>query len=139
MSKRTPRPTDAELAILGVLWESGPCSVREVHEALAARGGDTGYTTTLKLLQLMHGKGLALRDESQRAHRYVAAVRRSEVEQHLVGELVRNLFGGSGARLALQALGNSAAATETELDAIRALISRMEEEGSDPAQRTREH
>lgn len=129
MPPRHPKPTEAELAILGVLWELGPCLVREVHDALVQRGSDTGYTTTLKLLQLMHGKGLTLRDESQRAHRYVAAVRRSEVEQRMVGDLMRNLFGGSGARLALQALGSGQAASDAELEAIKALLDRIGEQG----------
>src|SRR5262245_29866753 len=95
------RPTDAELAILRVLWARGPSTVRQVTEAL---GRGTGYTTTLKLLQIMTDKRLVARDESSRTHVYRAAFSEDETQRQLVGDLVDRVFGGSAAKLVLQAL-----------------------------------
>jgi predicted transcriptional regulator len=87
MARSRPRPTDAELAILGVLWTEGPATVRHVHETLAdAR--ETGYTTTLKLMQIMAEKGLVTRDESARTHVYTAGVSRDDTQRQLVSDLV---------------------------------------------------
>lgn len=119
-----PKPTDAELAILRVLWEGGASAVRAVHERL---GRGTGYTTVLKLLQIMHGKGLVERDESSRVHVYAATVGRAETERRLVRDLAERAFGGSAARLALRALGDGSASAE-ELEAIRSLLDRVERE-----------
>src|SRR5689334_10297261 len=98
-----PLPTDAELAILAVLWRRGPCTVRDVHDALRS-SHDTGYTTVLKLLQIMTQKGLVKRDESQRSHVYRAAVTADRTQRRLVGDLVDKAFGGSTHDLVMRAL-----------------------------------
>jgi predicted transcriptional regulator len=102
-AKATPRPTDAELAILRVLWERGPSTVREVHDALSS-SQDTGYTTVLKLLQIMTDKGLVVRDESQRAHVYAASESEQRTQRQLIGDLIDRAFGGSPSKLVMQAL-----------------------------------
>lgn len=124
--KPTPRPTDAELAILRVLWERGPSTVREVHDALS-QTHDSGYTTILKLLQIMTDKGLVVRDESQRAHVYSSRLGEQKTQRQLLGDLIDRAFGGSPAKLVMQALSASKASAE-ELHAIRQLIDQMEEE-----------
>lgn len=124
MGDKIPRPTDAELAILSVLWERGPSTVREVHDALSATH-DTGYTTVLKLLQIMTDKGLVVRDESQRAHVYTSRYGEQRTQRQLLGDLADRAFGGSPAKLVMQALSASRASAE-ELTAIRQLIDRME-------------
>jgi len=121
----SPRPTDAELGILNVLWERGPSTVRDVHEALYRDEG-AGYTTALKLLQIMHGKGLVLRDDSERAHVFRAAVTRERTQKRFVAEMVQRVFNGSPSQLVLQALGGRPKATREELDEIRALLDRIE-------------
>jgi BlaI family transcriptional regulator, penicillinase repressor len=122
--RETPRPTDAELAILSVLWLRGPSTVREVHDALSATQ-DTGYTTVLKLMQIMTDKGLVVRDESQRAHVYAARNSEQRTQRQLLGDLVQRAFGGSPAKLVMQAL-SSARASADELVAIRQLLDRIE-------------
>jgi predicted transcriptional regulator len=119
MSKK-PLPTDAEIAILGVLWQRGPSTVREVHEALQPVQG-TGYTTVLKLMQIMAQKGLVERDEAQRSHVYRALVSEEQAQRRLLGDLMDKAFGGSSARLVLRALSVKRASRE-ELDEIRALL-----------------
>ncbi|HUR19892.1 MAG TPA: BlaI/MecI/CopY family transcriptional regulator [Vicinamibacterales bacterium] len=105
------RPTDAELAILHVLWDRGPSTVRQVFETLAdAR--ETGYTTTLKLMQIMSEKGLVRRDESARTHVYAASVSRDKTQQHLVRDLLDRAFGGSAASLVMQALSSHPTSAE---------------------------
>ena len=119
----TQLPTAAELRILDVLW-GGAATVRAVHEAL----GDAGaYTTTLKLLQIMHEKGLVERDEAGRAHVYRAVAPREATEAGLVRDLARRVFGGSSARLALRALADRSA-SEAEVAELSALLDRMERE-----------
>ncbi len=98
----TLKPTDAELAILNVLWEHGPSTVREVHERLGDR--DVRYTTTLKQLQVMHDKGLAERDDSSRSHVYAARFSKAEMEAALVRSFMDGVFGGSAMRLVMRAL-----------------------------------
>ncbi len=120
-----PRPTDAELGILNVLWERGPSTVRDVHEALYRDEG-AGYTTALKLLQIMHAKGLVLRDDSERAHVFRAAVSRDRTQKRFVADMVQRVFNGSPSQLVLQALGGRPKATREELDEIRALLDRIE-------------
>lgn len=122
MSK-TPRPTGAELAILQVLWEQGPATVRHVHELMAAQAGDkaTGYTTTLKLMQIMAEKGIVSRDESARTHIYSARLPQQHTQRQLVGDLITKAFGGSAARLVMHALSAHPASKE-ELAEIRRLI-----------------
>jgi len=112
------KPTDAELTILRVLWSRGPSTVREVAEVL---GRETGYTTVLKLLQIMTEKQLVVRDESARTHVYQAASTQDQTERHLVGDLLNRLFDGSAAKLVLQALAAGKASPD-ELDEIRKLL-----------------
>lgn len=119
-----PKPTEAELAILGVLWELGEATVREVHEALY--GDDGGYTTALKMLQVMHAKGLVRRDERQRAHVYKPAVSKNAAQKRAMTELVQRLFNGRPAELVLRALGSEKAPSAEELSQIRELLERLE-------------
>ena len=121
-----PRPTDAELAILRVLWRRGPSTVKEVHEDLSRRAS-TGYTTTLKQLQIMTEKELVTRDESQRAHLYAARLPEEQTQTQLVGDLLDRAFEGSAGRLVLRALSARPASPE-ELAEIRELLDRLEGE-----------
>lgn len=123
---KAPRPTEAELEILQVLWQHGTCTVRDVHEVLNRRAG-TGYTTALKLLQVMHDKGLVDRDESERAHMYKAAVSKERTQKRFLADMVKRVFEGSPSRLVLQALGDHKASRE-ELHEIRALLNRLDED-----------
>lgn len=122
----TPKPTEAELDILRVLWGRGSCTVREVHEALYRDEG-AGYTTALKLLQVMHSKGLVVRDDSQRAHVFRAAVSKERTQKRFLTDIVQRVFDGSPSQLVLHALG-SQRATRAELDEIRDLLDRLNEE-----------
>lgn len=125
MAKREPpRPTDAELEILKVLWRRGPSTVREVFDALSAKRG-TGYTTVLKLMQIMAEKGLVTRDETARAHLYAAAHEEGETQSRLVGDLVRKAFDGSARNLVLHALSSERASDE-ELSEIRQMLDELE-------------
>ncbi|MBZ0222646.1 MAG: BlaI/MecI/CopY family transcriptional regulator [Dokdonella sp.] len=124
-TENLPRPTDAELGILNYIWAHGPSTVRDVHEALYRDEG-AGYTTALKLMQIMHGKGLLLRDDSERAHVFRPAISRERTQKRFVAEMVERVFNGSPSQLVLQALGGRAKATREELDEIRALLDRME-------------
>ena len=124
--RTTPRPTDAELGILRVLWRRGPSTVRQVHEELERRS-PTGYTTVLKLMQIMTEKGLVERDESQRAHVYVARLPEEQTLGQLVGDLLDRAFEGSSSRLVMRAL-ESRPATRAELAEIRRLLDSMEGE-----------
>ncbi|MBK8562293.1 MAG: BlaI/MecI/CopY family transcriptional regulator [Saprospiraceae bacterium] len=126
-NKMLPKPTDSELEILQVLWENGPSSVRFVNEQLGERK-DVGYTTTLKLLQIMHEKGLVVRNTDARSHIYEAAIERDVTQRNLLGTFVDNVFSGSAMNLVMQALGNHKASKD-ELDQIKALIEKMENEG----------
>jgi BlaI family transcriptional regulator, penicillinase repressor len=121
-----PRPTDAELAILRVLWRRGPSTVKEVHEELA-RLIPTGYTTTLKQLQIMAEKGLVTRDESLRAHLYTARVPEEQTQTQLVRDLLDRAFEGSATRLVMRALSSRTARPE-ELEEIRKLLDQLEGE-----------
>ena len=120
MGRLRPRPTDSELAILRILWRRGPSTVREVHDALAGTR-ETGYTTTLKLMQIMADKGLVKRNEEARTHVYTAVSGEEQTQQQLVRDLVDRAFGGSAAALVLQAL-NAEGTTPEELSEIRRLI-----------------
>jgi predicted transcriptional regulator len=117
---RLPRPTDAELAILSVLWARGPSTVRQVHDVLG-RERPAGYTTALKLLQIMTTKGLVERDERDRTHVYRARVSEDETQRQLVRDLLDRAFGGSSTRLVMQALAARHASPD-ELREIRQLI-----------------
>ena len=112
------KPTDAELGILRVLWARGPSTVRQVAEQM---GRETGYTTVLKLLQIMTEKRLVTRDESARTHIYQAAYTQDQTERQLVTDLLDRVFDGSAAKLVLQALASNKASPE-ELDQIKKLI-----------------
>lgn len=115
-----PRPTDAELAILRVLWEQGPSTVREVHTAMTAVRS-VGYTTTLKLMQVMTAKGLVEREERGTHHVYRPRHGEQQMQRRLVRDLVDRAFGGSTAQFVLQAL-NSRRSSPEELDEIRQLL-----------------
>src|SRR4026209_760932 len=114
------RPTESELEILQILWAKGLATVREVHEGLAA-SKDVGYTTTLKLMQIMNEKGLVKRDDSMRTHVYQAAVSKEKTQKHLLGKMIDSLFGGSPTQLVIHALGEHKA-TEEELEKIQQMI-----------------
>ncbi len=119
-----PKPTEAELELLRVLWRRGPSTVREVHEAIGDEK-ETGYTTTLKILQKMAEKGLVRRDESQRSHVYAAAMKAEQTQRQLVRDLLHRAFGGSAAPLVVQALSEQKASPD-ELAEIRRLLDEME-------------
>ena len=128
LSVDKPWPTEAELDILQVLWERGPSTVREVNESLYGDDG-AGYTTALKLMQIMHGKGLVERDDSQRAHVYRAAINKQRTQKRYLADMVQRLFNGSASELVLHALGSHPGASREELKEIRALLNRIESEG----------
>jgi BlaI family penicillinase repressor len=125
-SKALPRPTEAELELLRILWEKEPATVREIYDALDVRRA-VGYTTVLKLMQIMTTKGLVVRDEANRAHVYRAAVSQDETQNEILKDLSLRLFSGSAAQLALHALALEPASTD-ELDAMRALIEKKRKE-----------
>lgn len=118
--KPTPKPTESELELLGILWERGPLTVRELFESVNV-GRPVVYTGVLKLLQIMAEKGLVERDERERAHLYRAAVSQADTEQRFLRELSERFFAGSAAQLALRAL-QIEKASDQELEAIRQLI-----------------
>ena len=122
--KPLPRPTDAELAILRVLWSRGPSTVRQVHDDLSQEN-PTGYTTVLKLMQIMTEKGLVFRDESQRAHIYATRLSEQKTQRQLVSDLLDRAFGGHAAALVAQALSTKRASKE-ELSEIRQLLDQLE-------------
>jgi predicted transcriptional regulator len=114
------RPTEAELAILQVLWTRGASTVRAVYEAIASER-ETGYTTTLKLMQIMAEKGLVTRDESEKTHVYAARLTRARTQKQLVRDLADRAFGGSAAALVLQALSDTPP-SQGEIEEIQRLI-----------------
>jgi predicted transcriptional regulator len=125
MSKKPlARPTEGELAILQVLWDRGPSTVRDVHEALRESRG-TGYTTTLKLLQIMMEKGLVVRDDAKWSHVYQAAQPAAQTQRQLVRDLLDRVFHGSAEQLVLQALSAKRASKE-ELAEIRRVLDDLE-------------
>ena len=121
------KPTESELAILNILWDRDSATVRDVYDALYRDEG-AGYTTALKLLQIMHAKGLVERDDAQRAHVYRAAVNKQRTQTRFLSDLVQRVFDGSSSQLVLQVLGGRPEATRAELDQIRALLDRLDEE-----------
>ena len=120
-----PRPTGAELEILNVLWQRGACTVRDVHQAISRTKPATGYTTVLKLMQIMAEKGLVRRDESQRAHVYEARLAREQTQRQLIGDLLERAFDGSATKLVMQALSAKKASAE-ELSSIREMLDEFE-------------
>jgi BlaI family penicillinase repressor len=124
MAEKLPRPTDAELEILTVLWSRGPTTVREVHDRIRARK-PTQYTTVLKMLQIMAEKGLVRRDEKQRAHIYQAARPREWTQRQLAGDLLQRAFNGSARSLLLGAL-SAQKASKAELSELHRLLEEYE-------------
>jgi predicted transcriptional regulator len=120
------KPTESELEILQILWQRGLATVREVHEELA-KSKDVGYTTTLKLMQIMHEKGLVKRDESMRTHVYQSAVNKERTQKHMLSKMITSLFGGSSTQLVLQALGEANTSQE-ELDQIQKLLNNLKKQ-----------
>lgn len=120
---KTNKPTESELEILSVLWDRKNASVRTVHEELS-KTKDAGYTTTLKLMQIMFEKGLVTRDDSSKTHIYAPAVTREKTQKQFLGRMIDGLFAGSSAELVMQALGH-ANATEAELDKISQMIDEL--------------
>ncbi len=130
MAGNDPRPTAAELEVLNVLWAHGPSTVRFVNDKLNEKSGGqpVGYTTTLKIMQIMAEKGLLKRDESQRSHLYGAALPQARVQKALLDRLLETAFGGSALKLVMQALGGRKATPE-EISRIRELLDHMERGG----------
>jgi predicted transcriptional regulator len=118
--ERAPKPTAMELEILRILWERGPSTVREVHEILA-KSKETGYTTVLKLLQIMANKGMVIRNEEQRAHVYRAKQPERNTKQQLVGDLLQRAFAGSASQLMMHALAGKQT-SEQEIEEIRKML-----------------
>ena len=120
------KPTESELEILQILWEKGESTVRDVHEILEKSKG-SGYTTTLKLLQIMHEKALVSRDTSAKTHKYKALINKQKTQQQLVNKMINNVFNGSAARLVMQALGNHTASKE-EIDSIKKYLDELDKQ-----------
>lgn len=121
------KPTQSELEILEIIWESGPSTVREINEKLEQKGKSVGYTTTLKIMQIMADKGLLTRALNGRSHVYTAIIQAGAARNALIDRMVKAAFGGSATRLVLQALGNHKTTPE-ELREIRAFIDKLEKE-----------
>ncbi len=126
MSSKQTKPTESELEILRVLWERGEATVRDVHEELS-KTKDAGYTTTLKLMQIMHEKGLVKRDESSKTHKYTPIISREKTQKQFMGKMIDTLFQGSSTQLVMQALGNHKTSKE-ELDEIQKLIDNLKQQ-----------
>lgn len=124
--KQTPKPTDSELEILLILWQNGASTVKTVNEKLNEKK-ETGYTTTLKMLQIMYEKNLVDRDENERSHVYKAAINQNEIQKVLLDKLLETAFSGSAANLVMQALGSSQPSKE-ELKKIKELLNQIERE-----------
>ena len=119
-----PKPTEGELEILQVIWANGPSTVRFVNDQMS-KDKRVGYTTTLKLMQIMAEKGLLKRDTSGKTHIYKAAVSQQKTQQQLIDKLMTTAFGGSAMKLVMQALGNKKS-TKDEIDEIRAFLDQLE-------------
>ncbi len=117
------KPTEAELTLLNVLWQMGPATVRQIHEVVS-NSQKTGYTTVLKILQIMHEKSLVIRDESNRAHVYAAANSETHTQSSLIKDLISKAFGGSTSKLVMRAIDDSTSAKE--IDDIRQLLNSLE-------------
>jgi predicted transcriptional regulator len=118
------KPTDSELEILHILWEKGTSSVRDINDLLNTRR-EVGYTTTLKLMQIMNEKGLVKRDTAAKTHIYKAVVRENETKNNLISDFINVAFQGSAMNLVMQALGNSSSSIE-ELSELKSLIAKLE-------------
>jgi BlaI family penicillinase repressor len=119
------KPTESELDILQILWQHDTCTVREVNEELSKiKGTEIGYTTTLKLMQLMHEKGLVERDATNRTHIYKALLNQKKTQKNLVNKLINSAFNGSASQLVMQALSDHQSSPE-ELDAIKKYLDQL--------------
>jgi predicted transcriptional regulator len=118
------KPSEGELEILQILWKDGPSSVRSINEKLN-KLKKVGYTTTLKIMQIMNDKGLTIRDTSSRTHIYTAAIKEDATKNNLLSRFIESTFQGSAAKLVMEALGNNNT-TADELDEIKALIDKIE-------------
>ncbi|MEH6596340.1 MAG: BlaI/MecI/CopY family transcriptional regulator [Colwellia polaris] len=119
------KPTEAELTLLNILWKMGPATVRQIHETVS-QTQTTGYTTVLKILQIMHEKALVIRDESNRAHVYAPANSEMVTQSSLLKDLVLKAFGGSKSKLVMRALDNST--SKKEIEDIRQLLNELEQQ-----------
>lgn len=126
MADKNLKPTESELEILQVLWNEQQATVRQVHEELS-KTKESGYTTTLKLMQIMHEKGLVTRNDSNKTHIYQPAISREITQQQFVNKMINTLFAGSSANLVMQALGGHNASSE-ELEKIQELINQLKKE-----------
>jgi len=119
------KPTESELDILQILWQHDTCTVREVNEELSKiKGTEIGYTTTLKLMELMHEKGLVERDATNRTHIYKALLNQKKTQKNLVNKLINSAFNGSASQLVMQALSDHQSSPE-ELDAIKKYLDQL--------------
>jgi BlaI family penicillinase repressor len=119
------KPTESELEILQIIWEKGQCSVRDVHDVLE-KTKDAGYTTTLKLMQIMHDKGLVERDTSAKTHLYKAVITREQAQNTAVNKILATVFNGSSSQLIMQVLSNQQSSKE-ELDMIKDYLNQLEQ------------
>lgn len=126
MSTKQTKPTESELEILRILWERGEATVRDVHEELS-KSKDAGYTTTLKLMQIMHEKGMVKRDETNKTHKYIPLLSREKTQKQLMGKMIDTLFQGSSTQLVMQALGQHKTSRQ-ELDEIQKLIDQLKQQ-----------
>ncbi|RQP12646.1 MAG: BlaI/MecI/CopY family transcriptional regulator [Parapedobacter sp.] len=124
-NEKSIKLTESELEILRVLWQQGASTVRQVHDELA-KAKDVGYTTTLKLMQIMHEKGLVSRDTSSKTHVYRAEVDQQQTRQQMVSKLIDHMFAGSASHLVMQALGNHSASKD-EIEAIKRYLDELED------------
>ncbi len=121
--KSAVKPTEAELTLLNILWQMGPATVRQIHEVVSTTQ-NTGYTTVLKILQIMHEKALVIRDETNRAHVYAAANSETHTQSSLIKDLISKAFGGSTSKLVIRAIDESTSAEE--INDIRQLLNSLE-------------
>ncbi|MGB9429782.1 MAG: BlaI/MecI/CopY family transcriptional regulator [Gammaproteobacteria bacterium] len=125
ISTNLPEPTEAELEVLTVLWQRGPSTVRQVHDALLVHS-NLAYTTILSMLQIMYQKNLVSRDDSERAHVYAPALSKHQTQKQILGKLLDRVFGGSATELVMQALGSAKPANPMEISKIRARLDELE-------------
>ncbi|WP_395375266.1 BlaI/MecI/CopY family transcriptional regulator [Marinicella sp. W31] len=125
--KSLPKPTKTELAILNIMWQIAPATVRQIHEELIKKG-KTSYTTTLKMLQVMHQKGLVVRNSEQKAHIYEPTLSKQETQEQMLDDLKHRLFGGSLSGLVMQALGSQAKTSQEEIKDIKDMLAKIEKQ-----------
>jgi len=124
MKKQIKRPTESELEILSILWSKGTCTVKEVYDEIA-KTKETGYTTTLKLMQIMFEKGLVKREKSGKMHRYSPVLTAERTQSQLLDKLMDTAFGGSAMKLVMQALGNKKT-TKSEIKELKDYLDKIE-------------